>query len=286
MDKNSTNFKIAAFADEAATSLDGQINALLRNNIGLLELRNVDGVSVASLGYRKALTIANKLRNAGIGVWSIGSPIGKIGIRDSFVPHVEAFRRCLDMAEIFGAGHIRIFSFYVDPKEKQLDYEGTFARVAERLAEFVYVSSGREIVLCHENEKGIFGEKAADCLGIHRKFPEIKAIFDPANYLQVGEPTLPAFDLLAEHVEYMHIKDYDAGSGEVVPPGSGDGHIPELLKRFRGGTVTLEPHLRVFKGLAKLERAEGKSVVGNAYGSQRAAFAAAAEGLRKCIEQV
>ncbi|MBR5059693.1 MAG: sugar phosphate isomerase/epimerase [Clostridia bacterium] len=277
-------FKTAAFADEAADGLDGQINALRRNGIGLLELRNADGVNVARLGYRKALNAASKLRKAGIGVWSIGSPIGKIGIYDDFGPHAESFRRCLDMADIFGAKHIRIFSFYVDPAEKQRDREGVFGRVAERLSEFVDMSRGRGIVLCHENEKGIFGERPADCLLIHREFPEIRAVFDPANYLQVGEATLPAFEMLRPYVEYMHIKDLDVKSGEVVPPGCGDGFIPELIGLFGGGTLTLEPHLKVFKGLAELERKGGRSAVGNAYASRRAAFDAAAKALKKCVE--
>ena len=278
-----TEFKIAAFADEAAAGLDGQINALRRNGIELIELRSLDGFNVVNLGFRKALNAAAKLQKAGIGVWSIGSPIGKTGIDGDLGAHLEAFKRCLDLADVFGAKHLRMFSFYVDPGEKRRDHGGLFRKVAAGLSEFVNASAGRGVVLCHENEKGIFGERPEDCLLIHREFPEIKAVFDPANYLQAGEAALPAFEMLEEYVEYLHIKDLDLKTGEVVPAGRGDGDIPEILRRFKRGTLTIEPHLKVFKGLEKLEREGGRSAVGNTYGSRKAAFDAAVEGLAACL---
>ena len=36
-------FKIAAFADEASASLEGQIKAMKENNVEYLEIRGVDG---------------------------------------------------------------------------------------------------------------------------------------------------------------------------------------------------------------------------------------------------
>ena len=45
------------------------------------------------------------------------------------------------------------------------------------------------------------------------------------------------------YVEYLHIKDALAG-GQVVPAGKGDGHVPEILRRYRaqgGRVLTVEP---------------------------------------------
>ena len=41
--------KLSAFADEADASLDGQIKALVENEIPYLEVRGVDGNNVSSL---------------------------------------------------------------------------------------------------------------------------------------------------------------------------------------------------------------------------------------------
>ena len=43
------SYTLAAFADEAGSSLTAQIAALQRNGIGLLEIRGVDGKSIADV---------------------------------------------------------------------------------------------------------------------------------------------------------------------------------------------------------------------------------------------
>ena len=45
------------------------------------------------------------------------------------------------------------------------------------------------------------------CLEIHKALPEMKAIFDPANYIQCGVNTLAAWEMIKPYVKYMHIKD-------------------------------------------------------------------------------
>ena len=74
--------KIYAFADEASSMIDEQICAMKRNNLNGLEIRNVDGVNISDISIDKAKEVKKKLDDADLGVWSIGSPIGKIGIND------------------------------------------------------------------------------------------------------------------------------------------------------------------------------------------------------------
>ena len=65
--------------------------------------------------------------------------------------------------------------------------------------------------------------------------------------------------------------------------GKGDGHVPEILRRYRaqgGRVLTVEPHLAVFSGLDKLESGEKSVVDAYAYPSQRAAFDAAVAALK------
>ncbi len=58
--------RLCAFADEAARSLDGQIDALTRNGIGLIEVRGIDGKNVSDFTPDEARKYADALRAAGI----------------------------------------------------------------------------------------------------------------------------------------------------------------------------------------------------------------------------
>ena len=157
----------------------------------------------------------------------------------------------------------------------------------ERLSKLCEAAKGSGVSLCHENEKGIYGDIATRCLEIHKQIPELHAVFDPANFIQCKQNTFEAWNLLSPYVKYMHIKD-SKPDGTVVPAGQGAGNIPEILKKFKaqgGEVLTLEPHLKVFSGLDKLEQGHERSVMDqDAYPTQRAAFDAAVKALRNIIE--
>ena len=279
------NIKIYAFADEASPIIDKQITALKENGLQGLEIRNVDNVNISEISNAKAKEVKKKLDDAGLTVWSIGSPIGKIDIeKDSFAVHTEKFRRTLEIAENLGAENIRLFSFFIPKGKNPVDYK---QEVFNRLGTFLDLANGTGITLCHENEKGIYGDIPERCLEIHKALPEMPAIFDPANYIQCGADTLKAWEIIKGFVKYLHIKDA-LPNGSVVPAGKGIGNLPFILDDFRkngGKCVTIEPHLTVFSGLAALEKEGDKSVVGEVYRypSNTLAFKAAADALKELI---
>jgi len=273
-------FKLAAFADEADGRIDGQIKAMTENGIDLLEIRGVDGENISDISKEKAKEVRRKLDASGMGVWSVGSPYGKIGITEDFSAHLDRFKAGLELADILDAGHMRIFSFYVpsDDAERYRD------EVMSRLEKLILAAKDSGVILCHENEKGIYGDMAKRCLDIHRTFPQLKAVFDPANFVQCGQDTIEAWEMLSPYVEYMHIKDALA-DGSVVPSGKGEGNIPYLLERYKGDVLTLEPHLSVFDGFDKLE-GEEKTRMGYCYPTSRAAFDAAVNSLKEITEGI
>lgn len=271
-------FRLAAFADEADNRLEKQISAMVRNGVEYLEIRGVDGENVSDISAEKAREIRKKLEESGLAVWSVGSPFGKIGIGDDFATHLEKFKRNLETAEILGAKHMRIFSFYIPGKSA----ENYSEEVMSRLEKFQSAAKGSGVVLCHENEKGIYGDIAPRCEEIHKNFPEIKAVFDPANFIQCGQDTKAAWEILAPHVEYMHIKDALA-DGSVVPAGKGEGNIPYILEKYCGKVLTVEPHLSVFSGFEKLEKNNEKSQKRYCYSSSEEAFDAAVSALKELI---
>ena len=267
-------YRLAAFADEVSSSVRGQIKAMKENGIEMLEIRGVDGTNIADITKEKAAEVRSMLDDAGITVWSLGSPYGKIDLRDDFEKHLDSFRHGLELADILGAGRIRLFSFYGAKNETD--------EVTERLGRFIDAASGTGLLLCHENEKGIYGETARECLTLHKSLPSIKAVFDPANFIQCGQETKEAWDMLEPCIEYMHIKDA-LPDGTVVPAGKGVGDLPFLLGRYQGEVLTIEPHLGVFEGFDKLESSEKSKMCEYTYPTPEAAFKAAADALRALI---
>ena len=268
--------KLCAFADEASEELGGQITALQRNNMSLLEIRGVDGENISKLSLKKVEEVKKSLDANGLKVWSIGSPVGKSDPCVDFDSQLDTFKRLCEGAEILGASKIRMFSFYT---KNELD-------VFRGLEAFLKATP-RNITLCHENEKGIFGDNYQDCLKIHQRLPEIRAVFDPANFVQCGVDTKEAWEALHPYVDYMHIKDA-ISSGQVVPAGYGIGNLEYLIDNYSkmgGSVLTLEPHLMEFCGLSELENGEslsGKPV----YTDTNEAFDAGANALKIILNKL
>ena len=281
-------FVFSAFADEAGPTLAEQLDALKANGMTLLEPRKLDDGNVSDYTPEMAKKVRRVLDDAGIGVSAVGSGYGKIRITDDFAPHFEAFKQTVEVAHVLGTDKIRMFSFYMPEGEDPAVYRDA---VFERLEQFADYSRKNGVWCCHENEKGIFGDVTERCLDILKTFEgKIKGVFDPANFIQCGVKPLEAWEVLSPFIEYMHIKDARFADGGVVPPGKGDGFVPELLRRFAEmdgeRILTLEPHLKVFDGLKDLETVSGSvfSVTGDySYPTNRAAFDAAAAALRDIL---
>lgn len=280
------SIKIYSFADEANAMLDGQIAAMQRNGLQGLEIRSVDGYNAVDATPAQAKEIRKKLDDTGLVTWSIGSPIGKIGIADDFEAHLDRFRNGLDVANALGAENMRMFSFFMPEGEDPAIYRDA---VMERLARFVEVSKGSGVTLCHENEKGIYGDLAPRCLDILKTFPEIKGVFDPANFVQCGQDTLAGWEILKPYIKYMHIKDA-LPSGSVVPAGCGAGNVRAIVADFiaaGGSDFSIEPHLAQFEGLSDLERENQRSSVGHeyVYPTKDAAFDAACDAFKAVAKE-
>ena len=279
------NFLLSAFADEAASDIDGQITALNRNSIKFIEIRNVDGKNIADHDAKVIKEIANKLHSNGVGVSAIGSYIGKISITDLFAPHIDAFKRTLEAANILGTKRIRIFSFFIPKNEKAENYRN---EVLERIDKLVTLSEAVGIECCHENEKEIYGDIKDRCVDLQKSFVgRMKGIFDPANYIQCGESPISIFDELFEFIDYMHIKDALLVDGSVVPSGYGDSDIGGLLEKFNKAEgdrfLTIEPHLTVFDGFANLRDNSLKHKF--TYSNSKESFDAAVKALKNILDE-
>lgn len=266
--------RLCAFSDEASRELKGQIAALLRNGISLTELRSVGKKNVKDLTAGEAKEVRKELNESGISVWSVGSPLGKVDLAADFEAYLDTVKHVCELAVALGTEKIRAFSFYHAYQEPQKVYD-RLNRMAEVAAQF-------GVTLYHENEKEIYGDTADRVLAIMENVRGWKYVYDPANFIQVGEKADRTLSLLHSKTDYFHIKDVIASTGELVPVGYGDGKIAELIGRIADDKVlTIEPHLALFDAYASIDGSEMKHKF--TYRDGNEAFDAAVSALKNLL---
>jgi sugar phosphate isomerase/epimerase len=256
--------RLCGFADEISPELDEQIKTCKGLGVTHFELRGVYNKNVLDFDKSVRNEIKAKLKDNGMGVASIGSPIGKVKIDEPWEKHFERFKVAVESAEFFEAPLIRIFSYY--PASEGEDVHKHRDEVIRRMKTKVDYVKSRNVTLIHENEKGIFGDTGKWCLDLLKSVdsPKLRAAFDFGNFVQVGDNPLEVWPTLKPYAVHIHIKDVkraderpaegerklkgvQRAEGRAVPAGQGDGHVEEILvdlkKSGYGGFLSLEPHL-------------------------------------------
>ncbi len=154
-------------------------------------------------------------------VASIGSPIGKVKLRDvddgtrnQFVPfdhylEKEVSRAC-ELAHAFETKLIRGFSFYPpkgdDPREH-------VAQAADQLAQIAETCHRSDLTFGLEIEANLVGQTGELMAELHRRVnhPALVTIFDGGNIISQGytaEETFEQYLAMKPSIGWMHIKDY------------------------------------------------------------------------------
>jgi sugar phosphate isomerase/epimerase len=238
---------LTGFADEISPELDEQLETLAQESMRYMELRSVWNTNVLDLTDAELERVRARTAERGIGISSIGSPIGKVPVTDPFGPHLKRFRRALRAADVMEAPYVRVFSFFIPEDQKPALYRN---EVLERMGVLAGEAEDSGVTLLHENEKEIYGDIPSRCLDLLAGVgsPALRAAWDAANFVQCGvRPYREGYASLRPYVEYVHVKDALSGSDRVVPAGEGDGQLPETLSALRAsgfnGFFSLEPHL-------------------------------------------
>ena len=280
-------YHISGFSDEIDSGIKVQFEHLNKLGIKYFEPRGINGTNISALTLDEAKQLKETMDKYGINASSIGSPIGKIGIKDEFEPHLEKLAHTIEIAKILGTKYIRVFSFFIPKEDDPAIYRD---EVMARMKAMTALAGREGVILLHENEKDIYGDIAVRCKDILDTVDSdnLRAVFDPANFVQCGQVTYPdAFELLKPHIVYMHIKDAFFEDGKIVPAGYGEGHIREILSDLAAknynGFVSLEPHLGVFGGLEKLELDDSMLQLEK---SDAGKFTMAYKALEKILEEV
>lgn len=243
------SWTLSAFADESASNTDGQIEALKQAGISHIDPRNVDGHNIAALPVDLAKEVAEKYAAAGIKVGMFGSPIGKITLLDDVQDDLDRLKHLAKLSPIFGTNEVRIFSYYKGEGNDVSDADFRKESIS-RLKQLKALAADSGMVLYHENERGIFGERCADIEAIADALHDgetFKLIFDFDNYNQAGDDVWDNWLKLRSRTDAFHLKDSDKNN-QHMPLGQGNGQakkiLADALERGWSGPLSLEPHLK------------------------------------------
>ena len=183
-------FILTGFGDEIDAALDVQMDVMEKLDIHYIETRGIDGKNIADYAPAEAKAVFARMQARGFGVSALGSPIGKISIRDPFLPYLDSFRNLLDVAHAMQTQYIRIFSFFLPECEPAETFRD---EVLERL--------GRNALMVGDRCFDIRGARAngIDAAGILHGFgSEAELRESGATFLVRGAADLRALIIEAE----------------------------------------------------------------------------------------
>ena len=216
-----------------------------------IEFRSIHGINVLALSDAQLAEFQARIDGEGFAISAIGSPIGKVAVDAPFEPHLEKFKRAVELAHRFGTKNIRIFS-YSPPMHATFAGPWTPFRseVIRRMTVKAELAQAAGITLLHENEHNIYGDAPDRVADLIKEVanPALRYAYDNANWVFCGYDPLEGWEKTKHKTTHLHIKDWKKGETHGVIAGTGDGKIPETtadaVKRGYVGFAVLEPHLR------------------------------------------
>lgn len=238
---------LSAFADEAAINKTAveQFAALAALGLQYYSVRFIDvggGVkNVMKLTKSEIAKVRHLEDEYGMNVASIGSPIGKVKLRNvddgtsnAYVPFKRYLKgdvqRACDVAHAFETKLIRGFSFYPPKGEDPKDH---LSQAVDQLGQIAEICHRSDLTFGLEIEANLVGQTGQLMAKLHKlvNHPAMVLIFDAANVLCQGFSQAELFEqyrVMKPGMGWMHIKDYRLMQGVT-----GGGHIDEAsLKDF------------------------------------------------------
>jgi L-ribulose-5-phosphate 3-epimerase len=261
---NELRLPIAAITDEFSPDLSRAIPLLKEIGMSGAELRVVNGKNIMDLTQDELHRAKESLDTAGLQVISIASPLLKCVLpnapevdsrfqhdifasKHTFEDQPRLTDHALELAEVFGAGIIRVFSYW-----RTVQPEKCFDAIVSALSDLAAKAADRNVVIGLENEHacniGTAAESAKVLAAVAH--PNLKLVWDPANALVGGEDPFPGgYRLLPKgRIAHVHAKDCHMEGHTPIwgPLGTRHvdwkGQIAALVADGYKGFLSLETH--------------------------------------------
>jgi sugar phosphate isomerase/epimerase len=262
---------LGIISDEVGDDLAASCARIASWGLRHVELRQMWGKNIVQLSDGEVDAAVAAVHGHGLTVTAVASPVFKSPIderpRDleadfalegveTLDAQMELLERACELARRFGTRYVRVFSFWRQPWDDEVDRRlvDAFRRAAE-------VAERHEVVLAIENEPvclvGTGRELARLWRLLQQELPanlveRVGLLWDPGNALAGGEddPYPGGYRAAREGpMIHVHLKDLRWTDGErpdFVPLGDGlvdyRGQLAALREDGYDGAVVLEPH--------------------------------------------
>ncbi len=254
---------IAAITDEFTPDLAAALEAMQPIGMGAAELRMIGPKNILDLDDNELKAAKDLLNSRGFEVISIASPLLKcvypgaevdtrwqqdaFASKHTFDDQARILDRALQVARYFGAGIIRVFSYWRTVRPEQM-----FGPVCEALAGMAELAAKDGVIIGLENEHACnisTGEQAGKVFAAV-KHPNLKLVWDPANAMVSGEDPFPyGYGFIPkDRIAHVHAKDcrMNGHTPEWGPLGTRSldwkGQVAALLSDGYKGYISLETH--------------------------------------------
>jgi sugar phosphate isomerase/epimerase len=254
-----TSHAISVITDEVSPRLEDGIAFAIEEGLNTVDVRSIGGVNFLSLGRAEQQRAARQIKEAGLKVGCLATPILKwpasgksvassgdqFGFDRRGRSDEEIYRDAFEAAAQLGTRNLRIFTL--------LTYDGFVLKdLRGDLEKLLRLAESNDAVLHVENEPVCNVMSVADLVDLMGawKHARLRALLDIGNAWWIGKPPSEA-DLVAvmPYVSQMHIKDYSAESKRPVALGEGtipyDRNLRTCLGALDGRaiTLTIETHV-------------------------------------------
>ncbi len=259
------------FADEAANSLERQLEATKALGWKHIEVRMIDRIFLGKMTDEQFDKVLETMSNTDVTFNCYGSGVANWNCPPLDEEAYQATKKELLVSiprmQKLGIKQLRGMSFKVDPRER-VDSPEQERFIFDKVNELVSICKDAGIVYGHENCMNYGGQSWFHACKLldHVKHDNFMFIFDTGNptFLQ-SRMGLPPYDVqnawefythVRERIGYVHIKDSvtklnEDGSvkeREFTYAGDGHGFVPEILtdlfKRGYDGGFSMEPHIQ------------------------------------------
>jgi len=258
---------LSGFADEAANqkTVQQQFAAFAALGLQYFSIRFIDvggGVkNVMKLDKAEIRQVRQLQDEYGLAVSSIGSPIGKVKLKDVddgtknvYIPFKKYLsqdvKRVCQLANAFDTKLIRGFSFY---HPRGTDAREHLPQAVDQLGQIAEACGRAGVIFGLEVEANLIGGDGYLLADIYRQVnhPAMVLVFDAANIIVQGYSPAEIFEqyqLMKPGLGWLHIKDY-----RCPKPLAKGGHVDEdMLKNFVPCDEGDSAHERILRDLRQV----------------------------------